>query len=106
MAVKSIPRMKFSQLVPQSYLLESVFGDEVAWFADESGRTIGTIVRSERERRWFYIVLERERDGHYQVCNVQSGFESQHLATAHLTHAMAVAGRAYRPRRRVAVADV
>jgi hypothetical protein len=75
-------------LVPQSYILGRIYGAQVAWFADESGRIIGTTARSERNRRWFYIVLERETDGHYQVSKVQSGFQSQQVASGQLTLAM------------------
>ena len=93
MAVKSITRWEFNQYVPQSYLLEHVFGDGVAWFADRSNRIIGTVAKSERERHWFYIILEREADGSYQVCQVQSGFESQQVASVRLTPAMESAAK-------------
>ena len=105
MDIKSISRFEFGQLVPQGYLLERIFGEEVEWWAGECGDIIGTVARNERERHWFYFTLAREIDEHYQVCGVQSGFESQQAARVRLIREMKSAASGRKESSRAVVAS-
>jgi hypothetical protein len=88
MAIKRISRWQFNQFVPKNFFLESVVGDQVAWWADEPESIIGTIARGVTESCWRYIVLEQDADGGFRVCNMQSGIRSRLAASAQLVRAM------------------
>jgi hypothetical protein len=87
-AIKSISRWEFNQLLPEHIFLESVVGTQVAWWADEDGNIIGATARGATEPCWRYIILERNGVGGFRVCNLQSGIKSRLVASVQLLRAM------------------
>lgn len=89
--IKSISRWEFNEFLPKHFFLEIVVGEQVAWWADEAGDIIGTIARGAMEPGWRYSVLERDADGDFRVCTLQSGIKSRLAASVHLLRAMKAA---------------
>ena len=90
MTIKSISRCEFNLFLPKHFFLESIVGEEVAWWADEARGIIGTIARGVAEPSWRYIVLERDADGDFRVCILKAGIRTRLMASVQLLHAMEV----------------
>jgi hypothetical protein len=87
-AIKSISRWEFNQVLPDHIFLESLVGTPVAWWADEARSIIGATAQGAMEPSWRYIILERNGHEHFRVCNLQSGIKSRLMASMQLLRAM------------------
>ena len=87
-AIKSISRWEFNQFLPKHFFVESVLGEQVAWWANETGGIIGAIARKAREPAWSFILLKRGSDGQFRACKLRSGIRNRVVASAQLLHAM------------------
>ena len=87
-AIKSISRWEFNQLLPEHIFLEGVVGTQVAWWADEDGGIIGATAQGATEPCWRYIILERNGVRGFRVCSLQSGIKSRLMASVQLLRAM------------------
>jgi hypothetical protein len=88
LAIKKISRSEFNELLPEHHLLEAVSGEQVAWWAGEARRIIGTVGKGGGERNWCYVVLIVDEIGAYRVHKLQSGIDSRLVASAQLHHVM------------------
>jgi len=89
MSIKTIPRSEFDRLVPQNPLLESWMVEQVEWFSDTSGKSLGAIAKGEGVAGWNYVILERDQKGNFQVRKVMSNFFSSEVARVDLLLCMA-----------------
>lgn len=86
--IKRISRWEFNLFLPKHFFLESIVGEEVAWWADDARSIIGTIARGAAEPSWRYILLERNGDGDFRVCILKAGIKTRLAASVQLLHAM------------------
>jgi len=84
MSIKTIPRPEFDWLVPQNSVLESWMVEQVEWFSDTSGKSLGAIAKGKGVAGWNYVILERDQKGIFQVRRVMSNFFSLEVARVDL----------------------
>lgn len=91
MAIKTIGRCEFDQLLPHHLVLESLMGEQVTWFANKTKNLIGTIALTKVGRSWNYAILRRNPLGSFQVCDVGQNFFNLNQAMVQFTYAMGAA---------------
>jgi hypothetical protein len=87
-AIKSISRWEFNWFLPEHSFVESMLGEQVAWWADEGGCIIGTITKNVRKPAWSFIVLKRDTDGQLRACNLRTRIRSRLAASTQLLRLM------------------
>ena len=88
MEIRQISRLEFQQLHPKRYPGDVIVGEEVEWWGNPTGSVIGAIAMRFLEPRWRYIVLHRMASGEFRIQQLESGIESQPLASHQLVQAM------------------
>ena len=91
MAIKTIGRCEFDQLLPHHRVLESLMGNQVTWFSNKTKNLIGTIALTKVGRSWNYAILKRNDRGSFQVCDVGQNFFNLNQALVQFTYAMGAA---------------
>lgn len=64
MSIKTIPRSEFDRLVLHNPVLEGWMVEQVEWFSDTSGNSLGAIAKGKGVAGWNYVILERDRKRH------------------------------------------
>jgi hypothetical protein len=90
-AIKSIGRWEFNQLLPHHLALEGLMGAQVEWFANRAENVIGTIALTKVGRSWNYAILRRNKLGNFQVCDIGQNFFSFKQTMVQFINAMAAA---------------
>lgn len=96
MTMKQITRKEFDRLLPRHSRLEELMGAQIEWYANVARTLIGTIAVTPVGRSWNFAVLERNRLGTYQVCDVGDNFFNLRQTVTQFHHAVAAA-RHYSP---------
>ena len=89
MSIKTISRSEFDRLVPQNPVLESWMVEQVEWFSDSSGKSLGAIAKGSGVAGWNYVIMERDQKGIFHVRKVMSNFFSSEVAKVDLLLCMA-----------------
>jgi hypothetical protein len=84
MSIKTIRRSEFDRLVPYNPVLERWMVEQVEWFSDTSGTSLGAVARGKGGAGWNYVILERDQKGIFQVRKVMSNFFSLDIARGDL----------------------
>ena len=84
MSIKAIPRSEFDRLVPQNSVLESWMVEQVEWFSDTSGKSLGAIAKGKGVAGWNYVILERNQKGTFHVRKVMTSFYNSEVARVDL----------------------
>jgi hypothetical protein len=93
--VDGIPRSRFGHLFVENRALESVIGNEVEWFADDSETLLGTVANGLLFDRWTYVFLEKRGITGFHIVRIEFGVSAQDEATVRLLRSM----KAYAQRR-------
>ncbi len=91
MAIKSIGRHEFNQLLPHHLVLESLMGEQVEWFANKAKNLIGTIALTKTGKSWNFVVLRRNKLGNFQICDSGKNFFNLRQTMVQFRYAMAAA---------------
>jgi hypothetical protein len=89
MGIRTIPHSEFDRLLPHHFTLESLVGEEVEWFSNQSGNMVGTIAKGEGGAGWNYAILKRDTKGDLHVRKVMNNFLSLNAARVDLLLSMA-----------------
>jgi hypothetical protein len=89
MRIRAIPRYQFDRLLPHHFALESLMGEEVEWFSNQSGNMLGAVARGEGVAGWNYVILKRDKQGDLHFRKVMSNFFSLRAAKVDLLLSMA-----------------
>jgi hypothetical protein len=93
MKVEAISREEFNRLLPTNRFLELVIGNEVEWFADDLGTTLGTVADGLLFDRWTSVLLERGGTTGFHVLGIEFGVPTRDEATIRLLRTMKVSGQ-------------
>lgn len=91
LALNSIGRPEFNQLLPHHLVLESLTGVQVEWFANKAENIIGTIALTKVGRSWNYAILRRNKLGNFQVCDIGQNFFNLQQTMVQFAYAMVAA---------------
>jgi len=72
--IQHIARQEFNQLLPQHLDLENLMGKQIKWFTNKAKTLIGTIAVTAVGRSWNFVVLRRNKQGNFQVCEAGQNF--------------------------------
>jgi len=72
--IQHIARQEFNQLLPQHLMLEKLMGRQIKWFTNRAKNLIGTIAVTKVGRSWNFVVMRRNKQGNFQVCEVGQNF--------------------------------
>ena len=72
--IQLIARQEFNELLPQHRALENLMGRQIKWFTNRAKNLIGTIAVTHVGRSWNFVVMRRNPQGHFQVCEVGQNF--------------------------------
>ena len=72
--IQPIARQEFNQLLPQHLILENLTGRQIKWFTNQAKNLIGTIAVTRVGRSWNFVVMRRNKQGNFQVCEVGQNF--------------------------------
>jgi hypothetical protein len=96
MVIKDIGRAEFIHRLSLHSDLEHFVGKEVEWFSNKTGNILGTIALGDKSRGWNYVILKRNQQGKFHVCDVACDFYNHEAARVDFMFAMAGAGQSRR----------
>lgn len=86
--VRNISRVDLDQFLPHRLAIGRFIGEEVEWFADEAGNSIGTMAHGTTNMNWGYVALRRDELGHYLIWDLKTGIEGCDAARIQIVRAM------------------
>ena len=88
MAIKTITKVQFDAFSPARTPMATAIATEKAWFTDDAGNIVGTVMFDQSDKDWNYVILGRDERGALRWIEGDSSFSSQDEAEQRLTAAM------------------
>jgi hypothetical protein len=89
MAIKTLSKAQFDAFNPARGPMIGAIATEKAWFADDAGNVIGTVLLDRTDNDWNYVILGRDERGAFRWIQGDSSFETRDRAEQKLIEAMA-----------------
>jgi len=84
MTIRSLTRAQFDEFEPVRHPMVAHFATEKAWYADDEGNVIATLLFDKTDHDWAVVILGRDEQGSFRCIEANSSIEDRDEAEGQL----------------------